>query len=70
MYIDLHQKINTIPSFLYEEVAKYIDFLLYTHKQNESPKVVQLSFSWEGGLENIQTKFTSVGLQHKALEYR
>lgn len=73
MNFDLHQKIDAVPVFLYEEIAKYIDFLLYNYqnKQNDSPKQIKpLSFSWEGGLEELKEEFTSVTLQHKALEYR
>jgi hypothetical protein len=30
----------------------------------------KFKFDWEGGLSEIQEKFTSVELQHKALEWR
>jgi len=32
--------------------------------------MVKFKFDWEGGLSEIGKKFTSVGLQHKALEWR
>ncbi len=30
----------------------------------------KFKFDWEGGLSEIQEKFTSVELQHRALEWR
>jgi hypothetical protein len=39
----------------------------YLSKESESKK---FKFEWEGGLSEIRKKFTSVELQHKALEWR
>jgi hypothetical protein len=33
-------------------------------------KAKKFKFDWEGGLSEIRGKFTSVELQHKALEWR
>jgi len=33
-------------------------------------KEKKFKFDWEGGLSDLKEKFTSVGLQHKALEIR
>ncbi len=30
----------------------------------------KFSFSWEGGLKELKNEYTSVELQHKALEWR
>ena len=46
-----------------------MEFLLKKYKGTES-KAKKFRFDWEGGLSEIRGKFTSVELQHKALEWR
>lgn len=36
----------------------------------ERAKKSKFKFDWEGGLSNLKEKYTSVELQHKALECR
>lgn len=36
----------------------------------ETDKKCKFKFDWEGGLSNLKEKYTSVELQHKALEWR
>ena len=58
-----------LPEYLKREVLDYIEFLLKKYKRKEGEKR-PFPFDWEGGLAEIGKKFTSVELQHKALEWR
>ena len=66
---EINLKMRELPEDLGREVLDYIEFLLkkYKNKENEARK---FKFDWEGGLSEIREKFTSVELQHKALELR
>jgi hypothetical protein len=66
---EIEMKIRELPENLRREVLDYIEFLLKKYKGKEI-KAVRFKFDWEGGLSEIGEKFTSVGLQHKALEWR
>ena len=53
---------------LKREVIDFIDFLLKKHSiQREK---YNFKFDWEGGLSDLDKKYTSVELQHKASELR
>lgn len=61
-------KLEELPDDLRKEVLDYIEFLLQKyHKQERKEK---FRFHWEGGLSELKEKYTSVELQHKALEWR
>ncbi len=65
----INKKIEKMPPDLLSEVMDYIDYLM--HKYEVVSKVRKpFDFSWEGGLTEISKKHTSVGLQHKVLEWR
>ncbi|MCS4542091.1 MAG: DUF2281 domain-containing protein [Euryarchaeota archaeon] len=66
---DIEVKVRELPEDLRGAVLDYMDFLLQKYK---SKKVAakKFRFNWEGGLSNIRKKFTSVELQHRALEWR
>jgi hypothetical protein len=66
---EIEVKLQKIPEDLRREVLDYMEFLLNKYKVTES-KAKRFSFDWEGGLSEIREKFTSVELQHKALEWR
>lgn len=61
-------KLDELPINLKREVLDYIEFLLQKYGKEE--KKVKFKFDWEGGLSNLKKKYTSVELQHKALEWR
>lgn len=67
--LQIEQKIKQLPSHLLPEIIDFVDFLLYKHGQ-AAQQTRTFSFDWEGGLANLADKFTSVELQHKALEWR
>ncbi len=69
MYAHVIQtKAGQLSEQLQQEVLDYIEFLLAKYPQPSEPK--SLRFDWEGGLSKLQSRYTSVELQHKALEWR
>jgi hypothetical protein len=66
---EVELKIRELPEDLKREVLDYMEFLLEKYKGKEI-KTKSFNFDWEGGLSELQEKFTSVELQHKALEWR
>ncbi len=66
---EMELKIRELPEDLRREVLDYIEFLLTKYKFRLK-KTKKFKFNWEGGLSEIQEKFTSVELQHKSLEWR
>jgi len=65
---EIEMKMLELPEDLRREVLDYMEFLLRKYKDRKT-KVEKLKFNWEGGLLEIRDKFTSVDLQHKALEW-
>jgi len=66
---EIRLKIRKLPEDLRKEVLDYIEFLLRKCKR-EKIESRKFKFDWEGGLSEIREKFTSVELQHKAVEWR
>ena len=62
-------KIEKLPSHIIPEVIDYIEFLSDKYGSKEIEKS-NFKFDWEGGLLELKDKYTSVELQHKALEWR
>lgn len=54
------------PTELLQEVEDFVQFLL--EKRTRKPKG-KFKFDWEGALEDLRDQYTSVELQHKALEW-
>lgn len=52
-----------------KKLEKKVDFLLSKYQEREVVRK-KFKFDWEGGLSDLREKFTSVELQHKALEWR
>ncbi|NJD52555.1 MAG: DUF2281 domain-containing protein [Candidatus Methanoperedens sp.] len=63
-------KLDQLPEDLKEEVLDYIEFLLQKGTYQRRAKKNKFKFDWEGGLSDLKKKYTSVSLQHKALEWR
>ncbi|WP_456477927.1 DUF2281 domain-containing protein [Geoglobus ahangari] len=66
---EIELKIRELPENLRREVLDYIEFLIKKYRIRED-KSKKFRFDWEGGLAEMRDKFTSVELQHKALEWR
>lgn len=60
--------LEELPDDLKREVLDFIEFLLQKYGKQE--KKGKFRFDWEGGLSELKDKYTSVELQHKALEWR
>lgn len=67
------RKLKVLPEYKQKEV---LDFLVDKTKQNVKSsagaikKKTKFKFDWEGGLSEIQNKYSSVELQHKAMNWR
>lgn len=66
---EIEVKMQELPENLRRDVLDYMEFLLKKYKGREI-KAKKFEFDWEGGLSEIRETFTSVELQHKALEWR
>lgn len=66
---DIENKIEKLPIHIIQEVNDYIDFLLIKYGSEEIIKE-KFKFDWEGGLSKLSNKFTSIELQHRALDWR
>jgi hypothetical protein len=64
----IQSKLDELSEELKKEVLDYIDFLIIKYHKEE--KKEKLKFDWEGGLSDLKDKYTSVELQHKAMEWR
>ena len=70
---EISRKISRLPNHLIPEVLDYVEFLLNKYGsqeigQNENKN--RFEFDWEGELSKLRKEYTSVELQHKALEWR
>lgn len=66
---EIELKTQQLPEALRREVLDYMEFLVKKHKIKKSV-AKKNKFDWEGGLFDIREEFSSVELQHKALEWR
>lgn len=64
----IQNKLDELSEDLKKEVLDYIDFLIMKHSEMVNKE--QFNFDWEGGLSDLKDKYTSVELQHKAMEWR
>ncbi|MCK9425537.1 MAG: DUF2281 domain-containing protein [Ignavibacteriaceae bacterium] len=64
----IQTKLDELSEELKKEVFDYIDFLILKHYKGR--KKGKLKFDGEGGLSDLKEKYTSVELQHKAMEWR
>jgi len=64
----VRMKLEKMPIVLRNEVLDYLDFLLQKHTK-AIPRT-NLTFAWEDGLKEFNGTYSSVDLQHKAMEWR
>ncbi|HID86246.1 MAG TPA: DUF2281 domain-containing protein [Anaerolineae bacterium] len=62
----IREMVKVLPPELQHEVEDFVQFLL--EKRARKPKG-KFKFDWEGALEDLRDQYTSVELQHKALEW-
>lgn len=66
---DIELKLKKLPEHIIPEINDFIDFLLTKYGDKEK-KGNKFKFDWEGGLNDLHKKYTSVELQHKSMEWR
>jgi len=64
----IEDKLEELPGNLKKEALDYIEFLLLKYGKQE--KQDKFRFDWEGGLSELKDKYSSVEIQHKAMEWR
>ena len=62
----LEEVIKNLPPELQQEVQDFVDFLMEKHMPQRK---VELKLDWRGALRDMRDQYTSVELQHKALEW-
>jgi hypothetical protein len=70
------RKLKVLPQYQKKEVLDFLDFLVKKTETVVKPakklsrQKKKFKFDWEGGLADMQKDYTSVELQHKAVEWR
>jgi hypothetical protein len=70
------KKLEVLPAYQKEAVLDFLDFLVNKTKHDMKPakktarQKGKFRFDWEGGLADMQKNYTSVELQHQAMEWR
>lgn len=62
----LEEMVKQLPPEMQDQVRDCIEFLL--EKRIRKPKA-ELKLDWRGALRDLRDQYTSVELQHKALEW-
>jgi hypothetical protein len=62
----LEEMVRQLTPEMQDEVRDFIEFLL--EKRMRKPKA-ELKLDWRGALRDLRDQYTSVELQHKALEW-
>jgi hypothetical protein len=62
----LKELIEQLPPDLQEEARDFLEFLL---KKRVTKQESEIKLDWRGALQDLRDKYTSVELQHKALEW-
>jgi len=65
----IEARMRNLPEDLRREVLDYVEFPLSKYQSRKTTQK-RFKFDWEGGLADVKEKFSSVELQHKALEWR
>jgi hypothetical protein len=66
---EIEANLQKLPQYLRREVSDYMEFLLKKY-DGTMGNAKKFRFDWEGELSEMRDEFTSVKLQHKALEWR
>ncbi len=65
----IKNKIDSLPEDLLKEVEDFIEFLMKKNNVQIKQKK-NISFKWEGELEELKATYTSVELQHLISQWR
>ncbi|RPJ55357.1 MAG: DUF2281 domain-containing protein [Dehalococcoidia bacterium] len=63
----LTELVQNLPPDIQAEVTDFVEFLLMKRKRKTGRKLRQ---NWAGALRDYRHQYTSLALQHKALEWR
>ena len=63
----LVELVQELPPDVQEEVRDFVEFLLVKHARKPAGKLRQ---DWAGALRDVRDHYTSLELQHKALDWR
>ena len=63
---------DKLPKHIKIQLIEYADFLIsrYQKGKKKNKNASSLTFSWENGLEELKSVYSSVELQHKINELR
>lgn len=63
----LEEMVKGLPPELQKEVEEFVKMLLERHAKKSKGK---MKFDWEGALQDMRDRYTSVELQHKINDWR
>ncbi len=63
----LVELVQELPPEMQAEVRDFVEFLLVKHARRPAAKLRQ---DWAGALRDVRDQYTSLELQHKALDWR
>ncbi len=66
----IKSRLDELPEDLKKEALDYIEFLILKYHRTVSVEKGRFLFNWEGGLSELKDRYSSVELQHKAMEWR
>ena len=66
---EIEIKARGLPEHLKRQVLDFMEFLLKKYRGGDN-ETETFKFDWEGGLSDLRDNYTSVELQHNALEWR
>ena len=63
---------ENLPKHIQKQLIEYAEFLISKYKKSnkKNKNTVSLTFSWENGLDELKSDYSSVDLQHKINEFR
>ena len=61
----LEQKLQKLPPDVQQTIEELVDKLI----QQQPKEKMKMKFDWAGALADMKSEYTSVQLQHKALEW-
>jgi hypothetical protein len=62
----IQELVNELPRDAQEEVRDFVEFLLAKRAKSRTGR---LKLDWMGGLADLKDRYSSVELQHKAMEW-
>jgi len=67
---NIRAKIDKLPEHVKPELNDFIEFLLSKYGKKINQSYSNFKFDWEGKLSKLKSEYSSVELQHKAMDWR